>query len=1548
MLISVASDRYNSFRSLGSFVTKINQSVEDINKKIPNISKNGISENSIDTGQIISGSIDSTLLASESITADKISLSALGTTGTPNQRVPAALTDTEYWQSVVAGNVPAHRAAYFAGLEPENISVTKDGIVFSPERSLDLSITHAGLELGGVVTLNLSGEHGYEIGDSIEVTEMGSPYDGVWSIVEVPSTTSLCYSLGEFAQLEEFGFEKGGYITAESYEQQITRKSIANGIVTLTIYDDNALGEANTAPDDMSTANNSMVHGYSVGEILEVAGAGSPYDGIYTVSAIPEGSTNLLKYDINKRVIDYAVSTANTAQIGNVAVTSITNSVVTFTTSDAHNLTAGQSITTAGFTPSDYDFDSNVLSIPSANTFTAVANAVITNSVSTFGNVSALTSENTSTTQTVSNASISNTVLLTYQLSEAHGLLPDQIFTTTGYSPSGYNFTANVYSTPGLTSFTALANVANAVSTIGNIHLGRVRVDAEARLYLTGKHQIPTSRKITINWISTGSINFFVLFWKKDDTSGIPEVLPVDSDGLLVLSGKNTYSWTAGTDAEYYAVMAQLPGDAPEATLRECYVFETVGDQNRDQAAITGVSFNNAVATLYTASPHALLDGDTVDIANIQQFATYLGDDDLLVSNVSSDQRSFSVPTITYNYDLYKSKANTYSVQQYVDGSPTNTFSNVYASKYQYISATDKKLISRDDFVTVSGVGTFFDQSGSVIDASPLGQISFVSRLGSFYGGFADQNVSVSTIVVYQNSNVAVMVLVDRNTRLGINPYNIGFRVGETIDVPVGSYVEYVYYYDPDLGFGTIIPLLWDFSTEQFGGEILSMGGDFIVYRTAYTNTQNSRTLLADSNQLGSLLAFRRSWFMLPISNSVSSGAVVSGGSVASGISNSNGIYAVNGAIVGGSIKRSSTELTPAGLVLSEKGGQGVNLTDDASDNYLSVYNANAEAVASIANTGDATFNGAVSADALEIAGGSITFNDDTLIGELAEATYNGNTEYTGSTLEIFSRGTVYQATWDVPTAISNNTANYGLAAGDFTLDSGRVYNFFVSASGMRATVNLNASFELLLSTSPIRATDTNAISHMNYVLKTTDTLGFWSNLDGFFETKPPTDPSKLTFSNAAWSRPNSSSTLTITLPSASGDYLATGDLVGIYGVTNTAGSNVDSTFSGTYALTKTNATTYTITTAEAAAANGVSNGTALTLKKLDPWMSGVATTHSITGASGDGTTVTYTSNHLFSIGQRVTVTGVTPTAYNISNAIVTATTSTSFKILSNATATYTSGGSATLATVQLEETKNYLPANTKIYYVIRLRHSATTNAPYNILVNQTGNPAGMFAITDVGQAKELTYAAQADNWKTGLPPGKVLTTVAGSTVTATLTLNADSSAYYDNYGKGDSGTSDPYANQNSIYQGNPGTASGTKRSAVRFPAITFVKETNLQITKVEVYLRNRHSYNSSGLTTRIGFHTASSLGSSIPTASNTTPVTTTFSKGQGKWVTLTSSPTSFLAGLVSAKTFRGIVISLTDNSPITYDSSLSNYGYFDGNTQSDEPKLRITYTYTE
>ena len=244
------------------------------------------------------------------------------------------------------------------------------------------------------------------------------------------------------------------------------------------------------------------------------------------------------------------------------------------------------------------------------------------------------------------------------------------------------------------------------------------------------------------------------------------------------------------------------------------------------------------------------------------------------------------------------------------------------------------------------------------------------------------------------------------------------------------------------------------------------------------------------------------------------------------------------------------------------------------------------------------------------------------------------------------------------------------------------------------------------------------------------------------------------------------------------------------------------------------------------------------------------------------------------------------------------------------------------------------------------------------------GNPQGSLVVTDIGQEKSLSYSApnqaSTTEWTTGFPPGllsgsgvytppantNTVTTI--TTYTGTMTINASSSAYYDNYGKGDGGTSDPYANEQSLYQGNPGTASGTKKSIVVFGVIdwTGVPAENRAVTKVEVYLRNRHSYNSGGLTTKIGVHGSSTVGtSSIPTSNVTSfvPTTTTFTKGQGKWVTLSNTVNSFAL----STGLRGVVISLTDNSPITYDSTLSNYGYFDGRLQSDPPKLRITYSYT-
>jgi hypothetical protein len=67
-----------------------------------------------------------------------------------------------------------------------------------------------------------------------------------------------------------------------------------------------------------------------------------------------------------------------------------------------------------------------------------------------------------------------------------------------------------------------------------------------------------------------------------------------------------------------------------------------------------------------------------------------------------------------------------------------------------------------------------------------------------------------------------------------------------------------------------------------------------------------------------------------------------------------------------------------------------------------------------------------------------------------------------------------------------------------------------------------------------------------------------------------------------------------------------------------------------------------------------------------------------VTNAVGNGSTVTYTtSGHNYLVGMTVTITGVNPTAYNLSNQIITAISGNNFTISNTATGTYVSGGTA-------------------------------------------------------------------------------------------------------------------------------------------------------------------------------------------------------------------------------------------------------------------------------
>ena len=67
-----------------------------------------------------------------------------------------------------------------------------------------------------------------------------------------------------------------------------------------------------------------------------------------------------------------------------------------------------------------------------------------------------------------------------------------------------------------------------------------------------------------------------------------------------------------------------------------------------------------------------------------------------------------------------------------------------------------------------------------------------------------------------------------------------------------------------------------------------------------------------------------------------------------------------------------------------------------------------------------------------------------------------------------------------------------------------------------------------------------------------------------------------------------------------------------------------------------------------------------------------------VTNAVGNGTSVVYTANNTFQVGDKVMVTAIDPQKYNLAG-VITARTSTSFTIAGNVTGSYVSGGEATI-----------------------------------------------------------------------------------------------------------------------------------------------------------------------------------------------------------------------------------------------------------------------------
>ena len=1359
MLISVASERSKRTRSIGNYLNDLNKRVSTIDK-----TANGNGTGSVSTDSIATQSVTAEAISDQTITIDKLDSSSLPPSANP-QRIPTPLKNVDYWSKVQVDGVKTHVDAYFGDYGAQNIEATADGIVFSPERADPVAITSYELSASGVVTLSTNVDHGYEIGDSVTIHQLGSPFDGHWDIVEVPTTTSLAYSIVNFYQAKisyKAGLETGGTVgygdgvvgvTSNAVYYAITSKSCIDGVATFTL--DNNLEE------DYSAG-----HGLEVGYVIDVFGAGSPYDGIHEIIEVPEEEFSTIKFSI----------------IGSTVENTETAFPLTFASSDGQGSVR-------------YKFERGTVS-----NYDAIANEPI----------------------------------------YIYGFTPTTDFNLTGtidkaFSESEFSVISDAADPDGTTSTGGMA-----ITTF-------LKVDAEARLFLTGKNPVPDSRSISLSWSSDLPIDVYVAYWNKNQVGGenLPKIVKIDDTysaevsrvflrdsyfgtepipenfynpdrEISKLQGAYSYFWEIPLSADSYTVFAEvLPGKDP-VLLKEFYVFENVGDIGHKIEHIVSISLSNSVATIQTATTHPYQVGDRVTLFNVGLVDPAL-EDIFTVESVDTLSQSFTV--------------NAYGVVTRTD--TLDADSNVAPV---YLSATAIGGPEKHQSSTVS-------PSGFTITGSDGSQSVTLTE---------DKNDNY--LAIYNANSVSVASI-----------SNTGDGVFSNVDATVIS---------------------------------------------------------ADS---------------IATDGTVTSANLVSSTATITDLTTSNA-----------SIYRLSTYGVTANNITVSSGLTAPDVYSSSANTYI--------------------------------------------VGTFANATYSNNTAYTGSYLDRLARGVVYQSYWNIPTInVPTGTTYFGLAYGTMNLEEDRAYQIFVDTSGIKYSPNTNVNLDLLMSDQPIALGAPDILIRMSQSLRAnaaayTILNQNFADMSGYFQTKPKTGS---TFTNSvttnltsatisSWSKGTGSPVVSVTLSNSTPltYYLKTGDYVAISNIVSVNASE-SLLYNGTFQITKTSGNTFTYTSGSSALSTSNSAGT---VALVEPQMVNTnASFTEFTIAVATPNTVTYPMRNYFVPGQKVNVSGFSGgnTNFNVSDAFVTAANAVSFTVSSTAVGSNTSA--CVNATVlwtsnQLQVNKTLLPSKTPLYWILRLRHDTSTTA--NVALTTIGNPQGAVIVTDLGQAKTLSYAApniaSGTEWTSAyaFPPGllsgsgtytppasnaNTVTTV--TTYTGTLTINATASAYYDGYGKGDGGTTDPYANQQSLYQGNPGTASGTKKSIVVFSPISWtnagVPSENRTVTKVEVYLRNRHSYYSTGLTTKIGVHgytsntavTYSSLPTSIPTTSvgSYVPTTTTFTKGQGKWVTLSSTVNSFAL----SQGLRGIVISLTDNSPITYDSTLANYGYFDGDLQTDPPRLRITYSYT-
>lgn len=298
------------------------------------------------------------------------------------------------------------------------ICTTGSSLSATPFSTANDGITNAGLGLGSTAISTLTGFESKTITDLTDtktVTSLNTTDPAIGTVINtltaVPNGEKVITSITNTTS------QNIGTMTNGASSQSISALTRGTGgcksIVTATING----------------------HGYSTGQVVHITGVGSTeYNGTYTITVL---DTNRFTYNsgncnpANNPVITSAQSTTTT-------------SIVTVTVT-GHGYSDGQLVTIENVTPSEHNVTNKAITYIDANKF----------SYTTASALSPITDVSTATVTVASNTATAT--------STAHGFSVGDTVKITGASPSGYNTSFKILTTPTINTFTF-----NTPSPLGN------------------------------------------------------------------------------------------------------------------------------------------------------------------------------------------------------------------------------------------------------------------------------------------------------------------------------------------------------------------------------------------------------------------------------------------------------------------------------------------------------------------------------------------------------------------------------------------------------------------------------------------------------------------------------------------------------------------------------------------------------------------------------------------------------------------------------------------------------------------------------------------------------------------------------------------------------------------------------------------------------------------------------------------------------------------------------------------------------------------------